>query len=94
MKKGIHPRGYRPVAFRDVAVDKQWITMSSVATDLTTVGEDGQTYPLFKVETSMYSHPFYTGSQRIIDTEGRVDKFNRKYKTGRQMGASDVLQSK
>jgi len=94
MKKGIQPRGYRPVVFHDVAVDKQWITMSSVATDLTTVGKDGQTYPLFKVETSMYSHLFYTGSQRIIDTEGRVDKFNRKYKTGWQMGASHVSQSK
>ncbi|MBM4127589.1 MAG: type B 50S ribosomal protein L31 [Nitrospira sp.] len=80
MKPGIHPAGYRPVVFHDVAIDKRWVMMSTVQTDLTTVWEDGRTYPMYKVETSMYSHPLYTGTQRIIDTEGRVEKFNKKYR--------------
>ena len=80
MKPGIHPMGYRPVVFHDVAIDKHWMMMSTVQTDQTTVWEDGRTYPIYKVETSMYSHPLYTGMQRIIDTEGRVEKFNKKYR--------------
>ena len=73
MKPGIHPTGYRPVVFHDVAIDKRWMMMSTVQTDQTTVWEDGRTYPIYKVEMSMYSHPLYTGSQRILDTDGRVE---------------------
>lgn len=90
MKPGIHPKGYRPVVFHDVAIDKRWIMMSTVQTDQTTVWEDGRTYPLYKVETSMYSHPLYTGTQRIIDTEGRVEKFNTKYRGQRTSGGPRV----
>lgn len=84
MKPGIHPTNYRPVVFHDVAIDKRWIMMSTVETHETTVWEDGRTYPLYRVETSMYSHPFYTGTQRIVDAEGRVEKFNRKYRSHRR----------
>jgi large subunit ribosomal protein L31 len=94
MKKGIHPTGYRAVVFHDVAVDKKWMMMSTVETSLTTVGEDGQVYPMYKVETSMYSHPFYTGTQRIVDAEGRVEKFNRKYKTGQKSGGARVSRAR
>jgi large subunit ribosomal protein L31 len=59
MKPGIHPMGYRPVVFHDVAIDKRWMMMSTVQTDQTTVWEDGRTYPIYKVETSMYSHPLH-----------------------------------
>jgi large subunit ribosomal protein L31 len=87
MKPGIHPKGYRPVVFHDVAIDKRWIMMSTVQTDQTTVWKDGRTYPIYNVETSMYSHPLYTGTQRIIDTEGRVEKFNKKYGVQRASGS-------
>ncbi|MBK9308836.1 MAG: type B 50S ribosomal protein L31 [Nitrospira sp.] len=88
MKPGIHPTGYRPVIFHDVAIDKRWMMMSTVQTDQTAVWEDGRTYPIYKVETSMYSHPLYTGTQRIIDTEGRVEKFNKKYRTRTRSGSA------
>ncbi len=88
MKPGIHPTGYRPVVFHDVAIDKRWMMMSTVQTDQSTQWEDGRMYPLYKVETSMYSHPLYTGTQRIIDTEGRVEKFNKKYRGKRTSGGA------
>ena len=64
---------------------KRWIMMSTVRTDQATVWEGGRTYPIHKVETSMDSHPLYTGTPRTIDTEGRVEKFNKKR---RVLGAS------
>ncbi len=79
MKKDIHPN-YRPVVFQDVGADFSFLTKSTVETKDTIVWEDGNEYPLAKVEISSKSHPFYTGKQSIVDTAGRVDRFKKKYK--------------
>ncbi len=77
MKKDIHPN-YREVVFKDVSSDFEILTKSTVkTTDKTTF--EGKEYPLFKVDISSASHPFYTGTQKIMDTEGRVDRFKKKY---------------
>jgi large subunit ribosomal protein L31 len=78
MKKNIHPI-YRPVVFQDVQANKSFITRSTVAVKETTTWEDGKTYPLFKVDISAFSHPFYTGEQRIVDTAGRIDRFKKRF---------------
>jgi len=78
MKKGIHP-DYRPVVFKDNASDFMFLTRSTVNTKETIKWEDGKTYPLAKVEISSASHPFYTGNLKLVDTEGRVEKFKKKY---------------
>ena len=78
MKKGIHPK-YRPVVFQDVSVDFSFLTKSSVDTKDTIVWEDGKEYPLVKLEISSQSHPFFTGKQKIVDSAGRVERFNKKY---------------
>ncbi|HET56280.1 MAG TPA: type B 50S ribosomal protein L31 [Ignavibacteria bacterium] len=78
MKKGIHPN-YRPVVFKDMSVDYAFLTRSTVDTKDTIVWEDGKEYPLVKMEISSASHPFFTGKQKILDSAGRVEKFNRKY---------------
>ncbi len=80
MKKDIHPTNYRPVVFQDVSCDFSFLTRSAVPTKDKIKWEDGQEYPLVKVEISSQSHPFFTGKQRLLDTEGRVDKFNKKYR--------------
>ena len=79
MKKNIHPE-YRDVVFKDVSCNKTFLLKSSIATKETIKWEDGKEYPLYKVEISSASHPFYTGTDKIIDTEGRVEKFNKKFK--------------
>lgn len=79
MKKGIHPE-YREVVFRDTSVDHSFLTRSTVKTDKTIVWEDGNEYPLVDIEISSVSHPFFTGQQRLVDTAGRVEKFNARYK--------------
>jgi large subunit ribosomal protein L31 len=79
MKEGTHPESYRHVVFRDVGAAKSWMTRSTVATDKTVKWEDGKEYPLYDLPISSYSHPFFTGQQRLVDTEGRVDKFRKKY---------------
>ena len=77
MKKDIHPN-YREVVFKDVSSDFEVLTRSTVkTTDKTTF--EGNEYPLFKVDISSASHPFYTGTQKVMDTEGRVDRFKKKY---------------
>ena len=78
MKKGIHPN-YRPVVFKDMSVDYAFLTRSTVETKDTITWEDGNEYPLVKLEISSASHPFFTGKQKILDSAGRVEKFNRKY---------------
>jgi large subunit ribosomal protein L31 len=77
MKQGIHP-DYREVVFHDMSNDFKFITRSTVNTR-ETIEFEGATYPLFKLETSSESHPFYTGTQKIVDTAGRVEKFRNKY---------------
>ncbi|MFT4086682.1 MAG: type B 50S ribosomal protein L31 [Gordonia sp. (in: high G+C Gram-positive bacteria)] len=78
MKPGIHP-DYHPVVFRDASTGKEFLTRSTASSDATVEWEDGNTYPLIVVEVSSDSHPFWTGNQRLMDTAGRVEKFNRKY---------------
>lgn len=78
MKKGIHPN-YRPVVFQDTSADYAFLTRSTVETKETITWEDGNEYPLVKLEISSASHPFFTGKQKILDSAGRVEKFNRKY---------------
>ncbi len=79
MKKDIHP-DYHPVVFHDVSVDNKFLTRSTMTSDKTIVWDDGNEYPLIPIEISNLSHPFFTGQQRLVDTAGRVEKFNRKYK--------------
>ena len=79
MKEGIHPESYRMVVFRDVAANTSWLCRSTVRTDRTTTWEDGNEYPQYDLPISRYSHPFFTGENRLMDTEGRVEKFKKKY---------------
>jgi len=81
MKKGIHPT-YRPVVFQDAAANFSFLTSSTVKTSETTKWTDGNEYPLYKVEISSASHPFFTGKMKFLDTTGRVEKFQKKYKRG------------
>ena len=78
MKKDVHPN-YRQVVFVDVSNDYSFLTRSTVKTKDTTVWEDGNEYPLYKLDTSSESHPFYTGTQKMVDTAGRVEKFRQKF---------------
>ena len=78
MKTDIHPE-YNAVVFRDLASGETFLTRSTVKTDKT-IDLDGVTYPVIDVEISSASHPFYTGKQRIMDSAGRVEKFNSRYK--------------
>jgi large subunit ribosomal protein L31 len=79
MKSDIHPT-YNPVVFRDLASGVSFLTRSTVSSDKTVEWEDGNTYPLIEVEISSESHPFYTGKQRIMDSAGRVERFNARFK--------------
>jgi len=79
MKNGIHPE-YKPVVFRDLASGETFLTRSTAGSGKTIEWEDGNTYPVIDVEISSASHPFYTGKQRILDSAGRVEKFNQRFK--------------
>jgi large subunit ribosomal protein L31 len=79
MKKGIHPESYRVVVFKDMSNDHTFITKSCADTKDTIVWEDGNEYPIVKLEISNTSHPFYTGQNMLVDTAGRIDKFKKKY---------------
>ena len=78
MKKDIHPN-YREVVFLDVSIDYSFMTKSTVRTSDTVKWKDGKDYPLYKLDTSSESHPFYTGTQKMVDTAGRVEKFRQKF---------------
>jgi len=78
MKKEIHPEGYRPVIFDDVTSGKRFLISSTVEAEKTDKWEDGKEYPVFQVEISSASHPFYTGHAKTIDTAGRVEKFKAR----------------
>ena len=77
MRKDIHPN-YREVVFFDTSTETQFITRSTINTP-DTIEVEGKTYPLVKIEVSSDSHPFYTGKKMLVDTAGRVEKFNRRY---------------
>lgn len=79
MKKGLHPEQYRPVIFKDMSNGHTFLTRSAAQTKESIVWEDGNEYPLLKLEISNTSHPFFTGQKMLVDTAGRIDKFNKKY---------------
>tara|TARA_B100000900_G_scaffold63765_1_gene49212 strand:+ start:966 stop:1220 length:255 start_codon:yes stop_codon:yes gene_type:complete len=78
MKKDIHPKNYRLVAFKDMSNNDIFISKSTVETK-ETIQVDGNDYPLVKLEISRTSHPYYTGKSKLVDTAGRIDKFKNKY---------------
>lgn len=84
MKKDIHPKNYRPVVFEDLNNGFKFLTRSTVASEETTKWEDGKEYPLVKVHITSQSHPFFTGEERIVDIEGRVDKFKARAEAAQQ----------
>lgn len=79
MKKGIHPENYRTVVFKDMSNEYMFLSRSTVNTRETIKWEDGQEYPLVKMEISHMSHPFYTGKSMFVDTAGRIEKFKNRY---------------
>ena len=79
MKPGLHPDSYRVVVFKDMSNEHMFLGKSCTNTKDTVQWEDGNEYPLIKLDISNTSHPYYTGKMMLIDTAGRVDKFNRKY---------------
>mgnify|MGYP000935952995 FL=1 len=79
MKEGIHPKNYRLVVFKDMSNGDAFLSRSTTHSKETIKWEDGNEYPLVKLEVSSTSHPFYTGKNVLVDTAGRIDKFKRKY---------------
>ncbi|HNF47767.1 MAG TPA: type B 50S ribosomal protein L31 [Chitinophagales bacterium] len=79
MKADIHPKEYRLVVFKDFSCDHTFLAKSCAPSKETIKWEDGNEYPLVKLEISNMSHPYYTGKMKFIDTAGRIDKFNKKY---------------
>jgi len=82
MKQSLHPDNYRLVVFEDLNNGTRFLTRSTVDAEETTKWEDGNEYPLIKVHITSASHPFYTGEERILDIEGRVDKFKARAQAG------------
>jgi large subunit ribosomal protein L31 len=78
MKAGIHPE-YRDVVFQDVTSDFRFLTRSTLSSKESVKWQDGNEYPLIKIDISSASHPFYTGQSKIMDTSGRIDKFKKRY---------------
>lgn len=78
MKKDIHPKNYRPVVFQDLSNGTSFLMMSTAKTDDKIKHDDGNEYPLVKVHISSASHPFFTGQEKLVDVEGRVDKFKAR----------------
>jgi large subunit ribosomal protein L31 len=79
MKKDTHSENYRLVVFEDTSCGFSFLTKSTVQTDKTISWSDGNEYPLYKIEISDKSHPYYTGQRTLVDTAGRIEKFNKKY---------------
>ena len=79
MKKDIHPDNYRLCVFKDISTDYSILTRSCAESKETIKWDDGNEYPLCKIEISNKSHPFFTGKQNLVDTAGRIEKFNKKY---------------
>jgi large subunit ribosomal protein L31 len=79
MKQGVHPENYRLVVFRDMSNGHSFLSRSTAASKETVKWEDGNEYPVIKLEISNTSHPFYTGKNMLVDTAGRIDKFKKRY---------------
>ncbi len=92
MKKDLHPTEYRPVVFSDEAAGFKFLTKSTAKSDEVIKWEDDLEYPLIKMHISSASHPFFTGEEKIIDTEGRVDRFKAKFAAAK--AHKDSLSSK
>ncbi len=88
MKKDIHP-DYRYVVFEDLSADYRILTRSTMGARETTVWEDGNEYPLVRVDISSASHPFFTGKMKFVDSAGRVEKFQKKYNWGKKDAAAE-----
>ena len=93
MKKNIHPEDYRLVVFQDLNNSATFLTRSTVASD-ETVKLDGVEYPLVKVHISSSSHPFFTGEERVLDIEGRVDKFKARAEAAKAARESRIAAAK
>ena len=78
MKEGIHPE-YRSVVFEDISAEFRFLTKSTIKTNNTTKWDDGEEYPLVRVDISSASHPFFTGKQKFVDAAGRVEKFQKRF---------------
>lgn len=94
MKKDIHPTNYRPVVFQDLSNGTSFLMMSTVKTDETIKHEDGNEYPLVKVHISSASHPFFTGQEKLVDIEGRVDKFKARAEAAKKAREAAAGRSK
>ena len=79
MKKDVHPKDYRFVVFQDVSCDFSFLTRSTIDTKDTIKWKDGKEYPLYKLDISSQSHPYFTGQQNLVDTAGRIEKYMEKY---------------
>lgn len=93
MKKDLHPTNYRPVVFQDLNNSMTYLTKSTVATE-DTIKLDGVEYPLVKVHITGSSHPFFTGEERVLDIEGRVDKFKARAAAAEKAKASRMAAAK
>jgi large subunit ribosomal protein L31 len=94
MKSSIHPQDYRLVVFSDEQAGFAFLTKSTALSTETIKWEDGAEYPLIKVHISSASHPFFTGEERIIDTEGRVDRFKARAKAAEDRRAELAAKAK
>ena len=79
MKKGLHPENYRFVVFKDMSNGDVFLGKSTANSKESIKWEDGNDYPVIKLEISSTSHPFFTGKNMLVDTAGRIDKFKKKY---------------
>ncbi len=94
MKKDLHPTDYRQVVFQDTSSKASFLTRSTVATNETVKWEDGKEYPLVKIHVSSASHPFFTGEEKIMDIEGRVDKFKARTEAAKKAREAKAAASK
>jgi large subunit ribosomal protein L31 len=94
MKKGIHPEEYRLVVFKDSTTGDQWLVKSSASSKDTIKYEDGNEYPLVLIHVSSKSHPFFTGEERVLDVEGRVDKFQKRQQAAEEARKAQAEKAK
>lgn len=94
MKKDLHPSEYRPVVFEDLGDGFRILTKSTIKTDETTKWEDGNEYPLVKVHISSNTHPFFTGQEKVLDLEGRVDRFKARAEAADKAKAAKLAAAK
>ena len=85
MQKGIHPN-YRPVVFQDAAANFAFLTQSCAETDDTITWTDGKEYPLYKLEISSASHPFFTGKMKLVDSTGQIERFRKRFGDAKKTG--------